>query len=269
MLNTNDIERYVSDLLTVSGFRSDGEEQHLWLLLHHLYCAVAMYEQMGDDDKVIIADTQKKLKYFFCTKCNLKERKRTKTEKESIPPYPHANEKENKKEKDEKTNERAESDFSNSLEERREAFRQECLSFVGQYDAQQVADFFHYWAEENSKKGKMLFEIEKDKKSWNTGFRLARWNNNQFTSATTAAAIRLRKTKKKEAKETAAAEQQQNIAAIREQADIQREQAQEQSKETQMLTADYISQNPNGFLAKVARERAAREKHLNEHELHK
>lgn len=257
MLNTNDIERYVSDLLTVSGFRSDGEEQHLWLLLHHLYCAVAMYEQMGDDDKVIIADTQKKLKYFFCTKCNLKERKRTKNEKESIPPYPHANEKENKKEKDEKTLARAESGKSVGLEERKQAFRKQCLSYVGQYDSQLLADFYNYWSENTRCTGKMRFEAQR---FWNIEHRLARWMKNQYASETTAAALRLRKTKKKLQKEQDAAEQQQAAAAIREQADAQREQAQEQSKETQMLTADYLAQNPNGFLARVARERAAREK---------
>ena len=38
------IERYVTDLLTVSGFSSDGAERRLWALLHHLYCAVAQKE---------------------------------------------------------------------------------------------------------------------------------------------------------------------------------------------------------------------------------
>ena len=59
------IEQYVEDLLTVSGFREDGEEHQLWVLLRHLYCAVAMYEQMSEEDKAIIASTQKKLRYFF------------------------------------------------------------------------------------------------------------------------------------------------------------------------------------------------------------
>ena len=33
--------------------------------MHHLYSAVAMYELMSAEDKVIIADTQKKLRYFL------------------------------------------------------------------------------------------------------------------------------------------------------------------------------------------------------------
>ena len=55
--------------------------------MHHLYSAVAMYEQMSAEDKVIIADTQKKLRYFFDSKCDLKERKR-KRDKEKSPPAP-------------------------------------------------------------------------------------------------------------------------------------------------------------------------------------
>ena len=113
--------------------------------------------------------------------------------------------------KREKTNERAESGVSRSLDERRESFRQECLQYCGKYNNEQVADFYHYWAEESAKTGKMLFEMEK---SWNTAFRLARWNNNQYSSATTAAAIRLKRTQKKHAPGGSVAEQQ-AIAAKR------------------------------------------------------
>jgi hypothetical protein len=53
------IEQYVEDLLTVSGFCKEGEEHHLWVLLRHLYTAIAMYEQMSEDEKTIIKATQK------------------------------------------------------------------------------------------------------------------------------------------------------------------------------------------------------------------
>ena len=96
------IERYVRDLLTVSGFHGEGKERRLWTLLHHLYCAVAMYEQASKDERATIAGVQKKLRYFFEAKCDLKERKRNKKENESIPPAPPIKEKENKKEKAEK-----------------------------------------------------------------------------------------------------------------------------------------------------------------------
>ena len=259
LMEVQKIERYVEDLLTVSGFRRDGAEQHLWLLLHHLYSAVAMYELMSAKDKVIIADTQKKLRYFFDSKCDLKERKRTKKEKEGMPPHPHAKEKENKKEKDEKTRESAGRENS-VLDEDQIAFWNECKQFIGKtYDEQMVQGFFYYWAEKVRKSGKMLWET---KKSWNTRLRLAAWSKRSYNVNDEVAAIRLRKAKKKQAEEMNAAEQQQTVAAIREQADARREQEQEQSKENQMLTDEYLAKNPDGILAKIARERRAKLKNV-------
>ena len=111
--------------------------------MHHLYSAVAMYEQMSEEDKVIIADTQKKLRYFFDSKCDLKERKRTKTEKEGIPPHPHAKEKENKKEKDEKTHTHLTRVADLDLEEDQIAFWNECKQFIGkEYSYKMVQSFF-------------------------------------------------------------------------------------------------------------------------------
>jgi len=71
--------------------------------MHHLYSAVAMYEQMSAEDKVIIADTQKKLRYFFDSKCDLKERKR-KREKKNSPLHPSYKEKETGERKRRETN---------------------------------------------------------------------------------------------------------------------------------------------------------------------
>ena len=241
------IERYVEDLLTVSGFRRDGAEQHLWLLLHHLYSAVAMYELMSAEDKVIIADTQKKLRYFFCSKCDLKERRKKGLEKEKETPKKEA-------EKSTPTVGRVDADALNS---KREAFRHECLQYVGMYESARVADFYNYWSEETRTTGKMRFEIQR---FWNIERRIKRWMNTSYASADTAAAIRLRKAKKKQAEEMNAAEQQQTVAAIREQADARREQEQEQSKERQMLTDEYLAKNPDGILARIARERQAKEK---------
>ena len=96
--------------------------------MHHLYSAVAMYEQMSAEDKVIIADTQKKLRYFFDSKCDLKERKR-KREKKNSPLHPSYKEKETEvKEKDEKQTEQNTATGDAVLE----GFRKECLRHVGQ-----------------------------------------------------------------------------------------------------------------------------------------
>ena len=222
------IQDNVSRVLADRGLGSESKEPVVSQMLHHLYVAIDLYRYMTQEEKNKAGYWFREFKSSYTLKNFLKERKR-KRDKEKSPLHPSYKERETEvKEKAQKTNERAERNFADALEKRREAFRQECYTFLGQYDAQQVADFFHYWAEESQKTGKMLFEMEK---SWNTKFRLARWNNNQYTSATTAAAIRLRKTKKKQVEETEAIEQQQSIAAERQLAQQKLEQQQEESKQ--------------------------------------
>ena len=246
------IEQYVEDLLTVSGFCKEGEEHHLWVLLRHLYAAIAMYEQMSEDEKTIIKATQKKLKYFFETKCDLKEKKKKGLEKENNSPTPPIKEKETPKKEAEKTLPPVKRVDADALNSKREAFRQECLQYVGMYESARVADFYNYWSEETRTTGKMRFESQR---FWNIERRLARWMNKSYSSADTAAAIRLRKAKKKQAEEMNAAEQQQTVTAIREQDNERREREQEESKQNQELTDDYLKRNPNGLLARWAREK--------------
>ena len=76
----------------------------------------------------------------------------------------------------------------------KEVFRKECLSFIGQYDEQQVTDFYHYWSEA-SKRGTMRFQRQK---YWDTEKRLKRWCKNRYSSENTAAARRLERLRKKE-----------------------------------------------------------------------
>ena len=264
------IERYVEDLLTVSGICRDGGEQRTWLLLHHLYSAVAMYEQMSDEEKTLIAGMQKKLRYFFSSKCDLKERRRNQR-KESFPPNPLLKEKENKEE-DEKTLSLVEHGFSAAdegvdngdssagkrlkghshlsatLPQRREAFRQECAQFVERYDRQQLADFFNYWSQENPSTGKMRFE---EQRWWNLNRRLPRWMNNKYSADNVAAAIRLKRTKKKQQQELTDAKQQQAQAAVREADNQRREQEAEESRKDRVMTDEYLKNNPGSNLAKI------------------
>ena len=256
LMDVQKIERDVDALLGVSGFRRDGAEQHLWLLLHHLFCAMSMYDELSAKDKVIIADTQKKVRYFFDSKCDLKERKRTKKEKEGIPPHPHAKEKENKKEKDEKTHTHLTRVADLDLEERRKRFLAECQSFGNQYDHKEINKFFTYWSMKGRKGVKMRFEREA---YWDTAGCMERWMNNNIAATDEKAMLQLEKTKERATKAKTAAEQQQTVAAIREQADARRELEQEHSKENQMLTDEYLAKNPDGILAKIARERQAKE----------
>ena len=247
MMETERIERYVDDLLEVSGVcRSDEAAQPVRRLLHHLYTAVAMYELMDDEERGLIAYIQKKLRYFFASKCDLKERKRNK-EKANIPPTPPIKEKA-KKEKAEK----------NPLTacDAQETFRKECLGLIGRYDQQQVAAFYAHWTQRSPKTGRMMFE---DEKYWNTETRLKRWVRNQYSVADTAAALRLERLQKRLANENAAAEQQRRLAAMREQADAQREQETEENRKGQMLTDEYIREHPDSLMARIAREREERE----------
>ena len=247
------IEQYVEDLLTVSGFCKEGEEHHLWVLLRHLYAAIAMYEQMSEDEKTIIKATQKKLKYFFETNCNLKERGGRKKEKQENTPTPPKEKIEKKEVPDKKNPDPIKRVASLSLEERREAFRLECKTFIQQFPKEEVTKFFFYWSEEGRQDGKMRYETQR---YWNTGRRLARWMKNRFTTGDENASLLLENTKKRTKKDVQATEQLQAVAAIREQDNERREREQEQSKQNQELTDDYLKRNPNGLLARWAREKA-------------
>ena len=225
MMDQQKIERYVEDLLTVSGILKDGAEQPVWLLLHHLYSAVAMYELMNPQQRALIAGIQRKLRYFFDAKCDLKERKR-KQEKENTPPHPLYKEKA-RKEKEEK----------NIYIEGREAFHQECLSYVNKYDVERLADFYNYWSEVNEKTGKMRFEKER---YWNTERRLKRWMNTSYSADNSAAALRLEREKKKTVKHVATTAEQQAIAAKRAEDNARLEQEIAERKQGAVSYEEYL-----------------------------
>ena len=179
------VERYVSDLMTVSGVEKEGREQNVGLALYHLLMSASLHDLMGDDEKELFKALTKKLQFFFCTRLSLKERKRNK-EKKIIPPNPILKEKE-KTEKAEKT-------LSLKVGAK-EAFYRECQARLGQYDEQQLSDFYNWWSEEDEK-GQMRFQRER---YWNIDNRLKRWVKNKFSAENTAAAIRLKRTKKQQA----------------------------------------------------------------------
>ena len=260
-MKETEVERYVSDLLTVSGLSADGEERRLWTLLHHLYCAVSLWTLATDEERAEVEDMRKRLRYFFSSEVKLKERKRKNNEKEKVSPAPPLKEKEKEKEKAEKMPVRVkrvcEGDDVLSLNAaRREEFRQQCLAYVGKYDAPRLADFFNYWSETTRTTGKMRFERQR---YWNLEKRLARWMNNQYAAAATAAAIRLRKARKRQADEAAAEERDRNAAAEREQANRQRETNVEEGRREKGGLEDVMTRNPDGLLARLQRERQKKE----------
>ena len=251
MIDCEKIEQYVDSLLNLSGIDNGEGERPMWFLLHHLYCAVAAFELMGDEEKAFVKGMQRRLKYFFSVNVNLKERKR-KTEKEILPPTPLSLEKENK-EKEEKTREIAGREISvpfSDLDVRRNAFRQEVWARRDKYDVQMLADFFNYWSDENPRTHKMRFE---EQRYWNIDRRLPRWKSNQFSNANQSAAIRLKKTQQKMVQEQTEAEKNQAAAAERQQENAEREAKTAQSKQQQMLTEEYIREHPDSLMAKIYR----------------
>ena len=245
IFDVKQIDNYVDSLLEYNGLRRDTKQQRVRLLLHRLYTAVTMFGQMSDEEKLIIAAMEKKLgKNFSPIKICLKERKRRK-DKEKIPPHPFRKEKESKEKADKIL----------YIAERREAFHQACLGYVGKYDVKRLADFYRYWSEENPRTGKMRFE---GKRYWNLDSRLERWMNTSYCSDNTAAEIRLDRTRKRQAKESAdneqqqaIAKQQQAIAAEREAENQQRELALEQSRQNSISLEEYAKKNPDSKLVKM------------------
>ena len=211
------IEGYVRCLLESWALHEDGEERVVWQTLHDLLMAVSRYELMSAAEKDMTTKLCKKLQYHFETKFALKERKR-KAKKENFPPNPLIKEKQTKE---------IEKKVCVCVCDAKEAFRQECLGFIGQYDKQLVANFFNYFTQPGRKTGKMLFE---EQRHWSTRNRLELWVNNQHSADIMAASERLKKARGKRQKAGDEEARSKQLAAEREEADARREREQEESK---------------------------------------
>lgn len=222
------IEGYVRCLLESWAVHEDGEERVVWETLHDLLMAVSRYELMSAAEKDMTTKLCKKLQYHFETKFSLKERKR-KAKKENFPPNPLIKEKQTKE---------IEKKHLSLVCDAKSAFREECLSYVGQYDTQLVTDFYNWWSEENPKTGKMRFE---DMRYWNTKKRLERWVKNAFSSDNKAASERLTKARSKQAKEQSDVKVQQELAARREEANARLERQIEERKARAVTHEEWLA----------------------------
>ena len=252
MIDYEKIKRYVSDLLTLSGLDLEGKSA-AGTLLFHAYVAVAMFELMDERERALIKGVQRRMKYFFSSNFNLKERKR-KTAKEILPPTPLSIEKENK-EKEEKTTLSAGRALSlplSDLEKRQNAFKMEIWNHRGNIDMDMLNDFYYYWTDVNPKTKKMRFE---EQRYFSVEKRLQRWKKNEISNSIAASKIRLKRTRKRDEQEQTAAEQAQEAAAVREQENAEREAKAEESKQTQMLTEDYVKAHPDSLMAKIYKNR--------------
>ena len=211
------IDGYVRCLLESWAVHDEGNERGVYQVLRDLLTAWAHYELMSADERALVTALCKKMQHHFDTKCMLKERKR-KTTKEKFPLKPLLKEKEKKEIEKKVSLSVCDADL--------EAFRQECLGFIGQYDKQLVANFFYYYSQP-TKSGKMLWQVQKH---WSTKNRLELWVNNEHSSDIMAASERLKKARGKRQKASDEEARSKQLAAEREEADARREREQEESK---------------------------------------
>ena len=239
MQANSDVEKWVEDTLRLKGFDYGGKEEQVFLLLRHLLCAVAMYDQMDAYNRKIADVYQKKFKNVFESKFIVKQRRKSLKEKK-IPPTPPFKVKDSQQKEDEKTPPPAKQILDVSLEERREKFRKECQAYSGAYDDKMLESFFKYYAEASRKTGRMRFERYD---YWDLGMRLARWMTNKYASEDAAAAIRLEETKKRKSKTQAAApaEEQKKASAEREAENLKREQEHEENKKKAVSYEQWLS----------------------------
>ena len=199
------INRYVNDRLELSGINGQSVGLVVYTALRHVLMAVGIHETMTGEERAVFQHMRKDTQKYFASKFDLKERKRSK-EKKNLPPDPLPKEKE--------TKEKERQNLS-IVADAREAFRKECMKYVGQYGAHRVEDFYRHWTEENPRTGKMRFQ---GKRYWNTETRLKRWMENEYSVSNEIAAMRKQRLEKRQTD----AQQQQQAAAQRRSDDNER-----------------------------------------------
>ncbi len=212
MMKTEEIKNDIVRQLENNGLKKGDREQHIKLLLTHVYTAVRMYWAMSPEDRFMASQWHKKFRKSFSLTKFLRERQRS-SRKKSSPPAPPYLDKE-VQDKDEIPS-LSPARVKRTLQIRQQMFWNELLQYEGKYDRQMLLAFYYYWAEKVTGRRKMRLELET---SWETKHRLAAWAQRSFNKNDEAAAIRLERAKgKQQAKEADIAEQQ-AIAAEREDA---------------------------------------------------
>ena len=87
-MNTETIERWAEDVLTVCVVSKDGAEHDVWVLLRHLFSAVKMHDNMELEDRQKVAQVIKTAKNMFASKFVLKEKKVRSPRKRKNSPTP-------------------------------------------------------------------------------------------------------------------------------------------------------------------------------------
>ena len=237
-MNYEEIKQWVKGLLVVAVVSEDGDDRDLWQCLYHIFCGVKMYDKMSAEDRKKAESVIKLTKRMFYSKFSVKETKRKEKKKKIFSPDPSSVEKENIKEKSEKTHTHEKKFFVSDFEEREKAFKNACMAFADRFDINVISDFFNYWSLPNKQKTRMRFErrmffdIEK---------MLTRWSQNKVTAENETAAIHLGETKKKRSKETKTMEKQQVVAAARIEHDAKWEQEMAETKRNAVSYEEWLA----------------------------
>ena len=211
MMNTETIERWAEDVLTVCVVSKDGAEHDVWVLLRHLFSAVKMHDNMELEDRQKVAQVIKIAKRMFTSNFTLRTKRARSPRKEKFPPHPLKIENTPLTSKEERTPSPAKQKFY-GLDEGQMAFWKECSQFIGEdYSENLVKAFFYHYAQRARKNGKMAWEKET---KWDLRLRLAKWSKNSFAYKDEVAAIQL--TKAKASKQQTAKVTEQQVAAARE-----------------------------------------------------
>ena len=240
------IEGMIANKLELSGMKNEGAEGQCRSLLYHLYTAVELYRLMVPAEKQIAKEWHDVFAKDFRVNQFLKELK-SKKNKEKTAPAPHRKEK-IKKEKVQKTR-HSDAHAKQDLEERKKAFWNELLEYEGKYGRKMLLKFFYYWAEEMEDLDLMKWEVEKANKSFNIKYRLGIWSKRSYETDDQAADIHLERVKgKKSAKAAVNTQELQALAAEREAADAQREEATAKAKAESITMEEYLKNNPDSIL---------------------
>ena len=248
MMQTEIIEQTVDRQLADVGIKRDFEEQAVRLMFFHLFCAIRCYRDMTYAEKNTAGYWyRKKFKNDYSLTGFFKERKRKRDKKKS-PLHPSYKEESGVVEKDEKITKKEGVDFGAALKAKQDAFWRTLLPYKEKYGQPMLERFQAYWAAPVNGTLTLLWET---KETWSVSYRLKSWSKSPIELDAQNAEIRLERTKKKTAKaavNTENSEAQKAIAAEREAADAQREEATANAKAVSITMEEYLKKNPNSIL---------------------
>ncbi len=168
-------ERYGRVVRAMSNYVFEGQEPDFaddgdWIVWE----LVKPILEHGNDIARIRSEAGKLAKGIVKNVGNQNAKKQSKTKQNEA----KQNGKEKDKDKEIKEKDKKENvSFSLSLDERKEAFKDDISQYADNYTPDMLNAFFQHWTQLNKKGDKMKFEGQK---YWNTKTRLSEWKNRKF-----------------------------------------------------------------------------------------